>query len=171
MEGSIHQLLASDHRRLEALLTRAARDPGSMGLEAYEEFRTGLLRHIGMEEKVLIPSAERSGGGRPAMAEKIRLDHGALAALLVPPPTPDIINVIRIILSGHNLLEEGKDGLYETCERLARNEAGRMLQNLRGFPAPRLKPNFSGPGAMDAVRRAMARAGYDWDDLVRRTSV
>jgi Hemerythrin HHE cation binding domain len=120
MPGLIYQMLAEDHRRLEDLLALAEADPGARGGGAYEEFRSGLLRHMGMEENILIPSAHRARGGeRLPMADRIRLDHGALAALLAPPPTPEIIACIKAILSGHNLLEEGKDGLYKTCEQLA----------------------------------------------------
>ena len=159
-------MLAEDHRRMEALLDAAASDPEGSGIGPYTEFRAALLRHIGMEENVLLPSAHRArGGDRLSIADRLRLDHGALAALLVPPPTPGIIAAIRAILSGHNPLEEGENGLYETCDRLAGDEIGNLLQKLRSFPPPRLKPNVSGPGTMEAVRRQLAKAGYDWDDL------
>jgi hypothetical protein len=171
MTGPIYQYLAEDHRRMEALLTLAAAGPEARGVGAYAEFRAALLRHIGMEEKILIPAALRARGGKSLpIADRIRLDHGALAALLVPPPTPEIVAAIRAILSGHNPLEEGKGGLYETCERLAGDEAERLLDRLRNFPCPRLKPHVSGPGILDATRRALSRAGYDWDELVSRTS-
>jgi hypothetical protein len=169
MGGPIHRFLAEDHRRLESLLALAEADSGARGAGAYEEFRSGLLRHIGMEEKILIPSAHRARGGkRLAMADRIRLDHGALAALLVPPSSPEIIACIRAILSGHNFLEEGQDGLYETCERLARDEYDSLLEKLRAYPCPRLKPHVSDPGVLQATRLALARAGYEWDELVNR---
>ena len=53
--GALARFLLDDHRRLEALLDRAATDPA-----AYEAFREGLLRHIAMEEKVRF--AIREGG-------------------------------------------------------------------------------------------------------------
>jgi hypothetical protein len=40
-----------------------------------------------MEERVLIPAARRARGGAALpVARLLRLDHGAIAALLVPPP-------------------------------------------------------------------------------------
>jgi hypothetical protein len=43
-----------------------------------------------MEEKVLLPAAQKARGGEPLqIAAKLRLDHGALAALLVPTPTAE----------------------------------------------------------------------------------
>src|SRR5262245_30995230 len=76
--GAIARLLGDDHARLAGLLARAAADPA-----AYAAFRRGLLRHIAMEEKILLPTAQRARGGKPLpLAGRLRLDHGALAALL-----------------------------------------------------------------------------------------
>lgn len=161
MPGLIYQMLVEDHRRMEGLLALAAADTGTSSAGAYEEFRSVLLRHIGMEENILIPSAHQARGDvRLPMADRIRLDHGALAALLVPLPTPEIIACIKAILSVHNPLEEAKDGLYETCERLVADQLGELLEKLRAYPCPRLKPHVSSPGVLDATRRALARAGY-----------
>jgi len=169
MIGPIHRFLAEDHIRLEDLLARAIAGPGGFDLNAYGEFRAGLLRHIGMEETILIPAAQSAGGrDQLPMAAKLRLDHGALAALLVPPPSLDITAAISAILSGHNPLEEGSGGLYETCEHLVGNGVEALLEVLRNAPYPRLKPHVSGPGILDATRRTLTRAGYDLDELVSR---
>ncbi len=169
MRGLIYQYLAEDHRRIEALLAVAAADAEAVDSASYEEFRGALLRHIGMEETILIPAAHQAlGGERLQIADRIRLDHGALAALLVPPPSREIVAALRAILSGHNPLEEGKGGLYETCERLAGNEKDALMERLENVPVPRLKPTVSKPGILEATRRALTRAGYDWDELVTR---
>ncbi|NUN68783.1 MAG: hemerythrin domain-containing protein, partial [Bacteroidetes bacterium] len=47
--------LADDHDRLDRAFQRAVAAPGTVDEEAYREFRQGLLRHIGIEEKILIP--------------------------------------------------------------------------------------------------------------------
>lgn len=168
MPGSIYRFLALDHRRLDDLLARARVGPGGLDLNAYGEFRAGLLRHIGMEETILIPAAQRAGGGHPLpMAARLRRDHGALAALMVPPPSLDLIGAIGAILSSHNLLEEGSGGLYETCEGLVGNGVEALLQVLRNAPYPRLKPHVSSPAVLNATRNALTRAGYDLDELVR----
>ena len=54
----------------------------------------------------------------PRHAAKLRLDHGAFAALLVPTPTPAIIAALRAILGAHNVVEEGPGGVYECCDGL-----------------------------------------------------
>lgn len=118
--GPLAGLLAEDHRRLDAFLHSAVADPLKVDRAAYDRFRAGLLRHIGMEEKILLPAAQQLRGGEPlSIARKLRLDHGALGALLMPTPTAAILAKIRGILADHNALEEGQAGLYGICDRLA----------------------------------------------------
>ena len=96
---SVRDYLSRDHERLDALL--AAGD--------YEGFRRGLLRHIGIEEKILFPLLGRSN----VLVQQLHRDHAALGALLVPPPDEAIIRQIRTILEEHNPLEEAPGGLYD----------------------------------------------------------
>jgi hypothetical protein len=154
--GPIGRLLGGDHARLDALLARAADDS-----TAYTEFRRGLLRHIAMEEKVLLPAAQRAGGGGPLpQAATLRQDHGALAALLVPTPTSAILAALRGILTRHNALEEGPDGVYAACERLVGDEIVDLVVALRAVPQVPMRPHVDSDVAMNALRRALARAGY-----------
>src|SRR5262245_15607748 len=126
MPGKFDHSLADDHARLDALLQRAAARPDIIEASAFAEFRSGLLKHIAMEEKILLPAAQRLRGGQPLpIAAKLRMDHGALAALLVPSPSAAIIAAIRAVLEAHNPIEEGPGGLYEQCEELAGVEAMR----------------------------------------------
>ena len=162
MRGRIYRVLADDHARLDGFLQRAMTEAGAIDRAAYAEFRAGLLKHIGMEEKILLPAAPRLRGGEPlALAAKVRLDHGALAALLVPTPTPAIVAALRTILRAHNPLEEGPGGLYECCERLAGAEAEALLARLQAAPEVPPAPHADGPEVTDVVRRALVRAGYD----------
>lgn len=165
MSGSVSRFLADDHRRLAALLQRAATRPNAIDHTAYAEFRVGLLKHIGMEEKILFPAAQRARGGKPLpIAAKLRLDHGALATLLVPTPTPTIITALRAILTAHNIIEEEPGGVYEVCEQLAGPEAEALLAQLRAAPEVSASLYSDGPRVLDATRRALARAGYDLGD-------
>ncbi len=118
------RFLADDHRRLMQLLQTAVTSAGHVVQGTYDHFRAGLLRHIGMEEEILLPAARRWNGGQPlSIATKLRLDHGAIAALLMPTPTTDIMATLLRILEKHNLVEEGPDGGYEICDRLPGTEA------------------------------------------------
>lgn len=114
-----------------------------------------------MEEKILLPAAQRWNGGRPlSIAAKLRLDHGALAALLMPTPTPDIIATLRRVLEQHDLVEEGSDGFYEICDRLAGTEAEQLMTGLRATPEVAVLPHSDTPAVLGAVHRALERAGY-----------
>jgi hypothetical protein len=161
MQGPVYRFLADDHDRLDELFRRAAADRESIDVSAYAQFRSGLLHHIRMEETVLLPAALRLRGGRPlAIAERIRLDHGALTALMVPPPDGSVLDTIRAILQVHNALEEQEGGMYHVCEELAGEEAEALLRQLKHVPEVPLHPHNPKPGILEATRRAVERAGY-----------
>ena len=161
--GPITDFLVKDHGRLEALLQAAVAQAGSVDQGLYDQFRAGLLRHIGMEEQILLPAAQRMRGGEPlSIAAKLRLDHGAIASLLMPPPTAAVIAKIRAVLDVHNKIEEGPGGLYETCDELAGSEAAQLLAKLQAAPELAVLPCSDSPAVMPAVQRALERAGYDF---------
>ncbi|HWP59022.1 MAG TPA: hemerythrin domain-containing protein [Candidatus Acidoferrales bacterium] len=161
MAGKIYRYLAADHERLERLLERAMSRPGEIDAAAYAEFRAGLLKHIALEEKILLPAAQEARGGEPLpVAARLRLDHGALAALLVPTPTAAIVAAIRAVLEAHNPIEEGPGGLYEQCENLAGARADQILEQMRSAPEVKVAPHNDGPHVIEATRRALAKAGY-----------
>jgi hypothetical protein len=162
MSGKIHSYLAADHDRLDALLERAGSDPERIDAAAYAEFRSGLLKHIGMEEKVLLPAAQKLRGGEALpLAARLRLDHGALAALLVPSPIASIVAAIRAILKAHNPIEEAPGGIYDQCEALAGAEAERILRELQTCREVKVLPHVDNEFVVEAARRSLARAGYD----------
>src|SRR4029079_13513074 len=153
--GMLTEFLVEDHRRLDGLMHTAMAHSGTVDDCAYGQFRAGLLRHIGMEEKILLPAAQRQRGGEPLpIAAKLRLDHGALASLLMPTPTASILATIQTILVDHNVLEEGGGGLYETCDALAGLETEPTLAALSNAPDVTVMPYNDGPSVMNAVRRA-----------------
>jgi hypothetical protein len=157
----ITDFLVEDHRRLEALLQQAVAPVDHIDHGAYAQFRAGLLRHICMEEKILIPATQRLRGGEPlGIASKLRLDHGALGTLLIPTPTAAVIASILGVLKEHNVLEEGPGGLYETCDELAGSEAAQLFAKVKAAPEVALLPHSDTPTVMSTVRRAMERAGY-----------
>jgi hypothetical protein len=166
--GPLYRLFADDHRRLDGLLRRAAAVAGRVEPALFGEFRGGLLRHIGMEEKVLLPAARRARGGEALpFAPRLRLDHGAIAAMLVPTPTPAGVARLVSILAPHNAFEEGEGGLYETCDRLLAGEAASLLERLRAFPPVPLAPYQDSPRVEKHIEETLALARKAHEDAER----
>jgi hypothetical protein len=162
MHGALYKYLAEDHERLDALLNGATAKPGVINMELYGEFRKGILRHISIEEKIVLPAiAKWQGGKKAAIAERLRLDHGAIVSLLVPPPSASIVLTLKHIFEVHNPLEEQEGGLYELFETLARPEAEGMLSELKAAPAVPVLPHNEKPDAIETTKIALARAGYE----------
>lgn len=160
MAGPLAAYLIADHRRLEALLERAIADPTCFEHEAFEQFRAGLMRHIGIEEKILLADArERREGDPLPMARVLRVEHGALASLLVPTPDFELVREIRVLLEQHDPREEGPGGLYEVCEQLAGEKGAlELLERAERAPEVRAAPHFDGPAACRTAREALERA-------------
>jgi hypothetical protein len=163
MPGLLFRYLAEDHERLDSLLQKATAKPDVIDMESYAVFRKGLLRHIAMEEKIVLPViAHLQGSKQATLSARLRLDHGALVALLVPPPDTSIVLTIHTILQRHNALEEQEGGLYQLFEQLAGPDTERLLEQLRTAPDVRVLPHNERPGILEATRRAVERAGYEF---------
>jgi hypothetical protein len=163
MHGVLYQYLSSDHDRLDALLTKALATPGVIEPEYYSEFRKGLLRHISIEEKIVLPAIARLQQGRKAaIADRLRLDHSAIASLLVPPPNPSIILTLQSILAVHNPLEEQEGGLYELFETLAKPHAEALLAQMETAPPVAVAPYNHQSNALEVTKQVVLRAGYEF---------
>ncbi len=153
--------MAGEHALLDELLSHASGRNGTVDVEAYQRFRERLLRHIRIEERILLPMAVRKRGGPLPVAARLRLDHGALAALTMLPPGDGMFRTIRAILEAHNPLEEGESGVYEECERLAGPEIDGMLAQIASTPRVPVSAWVDSPRVLAAARRALGRAGYN----------
>ena len=170
MNGPIYKFFTNDHRRIEQLLDKATEKPGEIAMEYYSQFRTGLLTHIKMEENVLFVAAQKARGGMPLpIVAALRLDHGALTALMVPMPSTPIIKALRYILEKHDILEEKTGGMYDECESLDKIEVDGLLATLHNTTPVPVHPHNNSPQILEATKRALARAGYNFDDFVDPT--
>ena len=165
--GPVTEYLAADHARLDALLVRAVRDPGAIDLDAFGEFRAGLLRHIALEEKILFPAVREARGERHPDWMRLRIDHGALTSLLVPTPTPDIVAELRSILEPHNAIEEGAGALYESSDALLDAGAAALVARMRAYPPVKVAGYRDGPRVLrraeDALRESAKQFGGTGD--------
>ncbi len=144
--GPIERFMVEDHVRIDESLRASEMAGGAVDAVAYERLRQDLLRHIGMEEMVLLPFASTKRGGVPLpLAPSLRADHGAIAKLLVRPPSPGGLAALRALLDRHNPLEEGPDGLYAVCDGLAGLETLAVVARLQVQPCVPLAPWYDGP--------------------------
>lgn len=166
MNGPVHRFFAEDHRRLGALLESSVAEDGTVDFESFGVFRAGILRHIGMEEKVLFPALREARDGEPFVsAAGLRIDHGAIAAILVATPTPALIGQITSVLAPHNRREEEPGGIYAAAdEALGTAAAERLVEELRTFPEPPLKPYNDGPRVMEHIQETLEKAHRHWGD-------
>lgn len=150
-----------DHERLDEHLARAVADPERIDLGEFGRFRAGLLRHIGIEEKILLPTARRLRGGDPLpVARRLNRDHSALATLLVPTPTRPIVAAIRRILTAHNPLEEDEGGMYDQVDALLTpSEAEDLVDRVRTTPDPPLAPYSDNARVLARIARLLEDAG------------
>ena len=145
--SELHDLLSRDHDRLDALLVEGS----------YEAFRAGLLRHIAIEEKLLFPMI-RARSQKLDLLEQLHRDHAALAALLVPPPSPDLLAVIADILSKHNPLEEDAGGLYDVAESIASDVLNKLVEAAERMPAVALAPHADTVVTRNSIRQLVREA-------------
>jgi hypothetical protein len=121
-----------------------------------------------MEERTLFPAAKKANDAlMQELIPRYRLEHGALTALLVPPPTLPLIKVIRHVLEKHDLAEEEPGGLYDVCEALTHGQTQELLNQLAQTEEVPVHPPNPVPIAIESARRALARAGYDFDEIIR----
>ena len=172
MNRQLYQFFTKDHRRIEELLDLATVNPGKIQMEYYQRFRAGLLTHIKMEEKILFPAAQKANGGIPVpLAAKLRLDHGAITALMVPPPTPALIKVLRYVLDKHDIAEEEPGGMYDICAALTTNQTNELLEQLAHVSEVPVHPHHPAAFALEAAKRALTRAGYDYDAIAQQADL
>jgi hypothetical protein len=158
MPSALARYLEDDHARLAALLRAAIADERRFDTASFEEFRAGLLRHIGIEEKLLLPAARRRRGAPIADAATLRLEHSALASLMVPTPDRALVAEITRLLEWHNAREEGDDGVYAQCTALATDEEQSLLEQSRATPPPPLAKHFDGAGVHRTADEALRAA-------------
>lgn len=167
--GRLYQFMANEHVRLDHLLVEPSERTGVTVIESYQRFREGLLRHIGIEEKILLPAAQRCTGGVPLrLAERLRLDHGALAAMMMLPPSASTFRTVRAVLDVHNPLEEAPDGVYDQCEMVIGDELDEILTRCEAAAKVPVSPWIDSRKVLAVAKRMLIRAGYDGSLLDRR---
>lgn len=167
MNKPIFDFFEKDHRRIEGLLDKAIENPAEIDLDYYHQFRTGLLKHIKMEEKILFPAAQKANGGVPLpLQAELRMDHGAITSLMVVKPTIEMIKVLYYVMEDHDRKEEEPGGMYDVCENLTKDETEEILEELRAATEVPVHPFNEAEYVLGVAKRSLLRAGYDYDKIL-----
>lgn len=167
MNKPLHQFFTEDHRRIEDILEEAIKNLDAIDPDIYREFRIGLLTHIKMEENILFPAAKEANGGEPLPDfQRFRLEHGALTTLMALVPDRGVIKVLKHILEKHDEAEEKPGGMYDVCENLTKERTEELLEELHNIPPVPVHPPKDDDYVLQATKRVVLRAGYDYDEIV-----
>ena len=150
MNGPLHRFFAADHRRLGALLSRSVSVPGQVDLVPFGEFRAGILKHIGMEEKVLFPAARRRA--RPPWPSPPACAWTTARSRRCWCPHRRRRSWRRSCPSSARTIAAKRSpaGIYDACdEAVGPAEAERLVEQLRSFPG----------GASEGLQRRAGRPG------------
>lgn len=85
---------------------------------------------------------------------------------MVPPPASALIKAIKYVIEKHDKAEEESGGLYDICEALAQGQTQDLLNLLKNTAEVPVHPPNPAPFALEAAKRALVRANYDFDDIV-----
>lgn len=159
------EFLACDHDRLTDLFTRAVKNMPNVDLALYEEFRKGLFRHIAIEEKIVFPFLKQhpSSPGQEVF-DRLRRDHGAIVALLVPLPSASVVATLESVLGIHNGIEEGTDGVYALLNSASSEESQQLMEDFHAAPEVPTHPLKPTDQVIEVTKRAVDRAGYVFID-------
>lgn len=170
MNRPLYNFFTKDHGRVDDLLQQAIRSLPKIDMKIYDQFRIALLTHIKLEENLLFPIAKKANGGRPLPHfKRFRLEHGALTTLIAVHPTPELIKVISYVLQKHDEAEEEPGGMYDVCEALTKEKTNEVLQTAKRIKPVPVHPPKKEVYVLEAAKRVLSRAGYDYDKILNMT--
>lgn len=156
--------LTREHVELPALLPGCVLPGGAVDLRRFDEFRHRALRHLAIEELVLIPALARRLGHRPMFQNGLRKDHAAIVALCVPTPNPDWVKDLGELLAYHNAVEESPGGFYALLDALKLADDPRVTQAIEALPPLELPPFASGHQLRAQLHAVMRATGASRED-------
>lgn len=143
---TISNYLASDHRQCDDYFAAAeefaAKGNWDAAKDSFEQFRSAMTHHFGMEEQLLFPAFERETGNTMGPTRMMRMEHEQMrelfthmAAAVAARDANDyagLSETLLIILQQHNLKEE--QVLYPMSDQALGARVGELLQQMKGVP-------------------------------------
>lgn len=133
---SISELFTKDHERCDLAYAEAeeAASAGEWGRAkaAFERFRVGMERHLGVEEELLFPAFEARTGARGGPTYVMRMEHQQMRALLSTMASAAAREdeegllgngeTLLVLMQQHNMKEEHV--LYPMCDEALGDDEG-----------------------------------------------
>lgn len=132
-DGFISEYLTTDHQRLDVLfngLIEAVRSgqPTEYQQSVFHLFKTGLLRHMHWEEKVLFPLYDDLSGIRSGPTRAMRAEHAEMELMLIEIEKKgsagfdiDYLKALGHYLDSHNEKEEKL--LYPSIDKVCKGDS------------------------------------------------
>lgn len=157
MASPLTRLLAVDHAASQAKLNGCLVD-GQVDLKRFDEFRHLLLRHIAIEETVLMPALARALGAAPLFQNGLRKDHADIAALCVPSPTREWVEDLRELLAHHHRVEEAPGGFYASMDVHLGGDP-HLREQVASYPRLTLPDFVRGPKVRELLAGVLSLTG------------
>lgn len=159
MVPTISHVLTAQHAQLRAELVGCFVGPAGLDVERFDVFRHSLLRHISIEEQVVMPALLAVLGAPPGFRNGLRKDHAGIAALCVPLPEREWLENLRDLLDEHYRAEEEPGGLFDLCDRHLGARRDDVLAAIERHPAVTLAPFRRGRPVRDQLRTVLLATG------------
>jgi len=151
-------VLQHEHGELLAQLDRCLSPTGELNLRAYEEFRRRQLRHVAIEEKVLLPALARRKKLSAAFQNALHKDHEAIVVLCVTAPNPDFVRDLKELIAWHQKVEEEPNGFYDLFDRHVGDDP-QVSEALAHLPPISPPPFASGEEVAQVLRQVLRELG------------
>jgi hypothetical protein len=157
--GRISAVLTAMHDGLRRDLDACLLSGGGVDLERFDRYRHQLLRHISLEEQVLMPALIAALGRPPDFRNGLRKDHAGIAALCVPAPEREWLENLRDLLDEHYRIEEEPGGFLDLCDQVLEPRTEAVLAAVERHPTPKLAPFKRGRPVRDQLRSVLLATG------------
>lgn len=159
MPSPLTRLLVAQHSG-GLLELEACAGASGVVLERFEVFRRGLLRHVAIEEVLVLPALRRALGHTPMFHNANRKDHAALVALCVTWPTREWLEDLRELLLHHQRVEEAPLGFYALVDQYLGSDPS-LLHAVASFPQLGLPALARGHQVREVLNLVLALTGVD----------
>lgn len=166
MASPVTHLLTAEHAESQARLAACHLKDGAVDLKRFDEFRHSLLRHIAIEEKVLMPALTKALGKPPLFQNGLRKDHAGIAALCVPTPTREWLEDLRDLLEHHQRVEEAPGGFYAQLDQHVGGDP-HLHEAVASFPRLKLPDFERGPKVRALLEEVLSQTGITGVPLPR----